>query len=246
MLPVLYNLAPGIISQRTNHLIKTLTHRLHPWPQALNNQSRTSTLISPQASSGIHSDIDSAQSCQLLCVQTEDCVAFSWHFGSEQFDENTCQLFSGFSFHTFTFTYPHPLVRNCEETSSCFHFHFHFTHFHFHFHFPPPSRSWRGDIKLLRLCLWTKVLHLLWRCCLQCWRRVPRSPRTGGGSTWFLKMNEMKKVEVIYFDFFFWKWTRWILGGIRGRMSRHVCGRSWLHLVMFFSSLFGNTNDWII
>ena len=31
MLPVLYNLAPGIISQRTNHLIKTLTHQLHPW-----------------------------------------------------------------------------------------------------------------------------------------------------------------------------------------------------------------------
>ena len=102
MLPVLYNLAPGIISQRTNHLIKTLTHRLHAWPQTLHNQSRTSTLISPQASSGIHSDIDSAQSCQLLCVQTEDCVAFSWHFGSEQFDENTCQLFSGFPFHTFT------------------------------------------------------------------------------------------------------------------------------------------------
>merc|ERR1711872_439659 len=57
----------------------------------------------PQASSGIHSDIDSAQSCQLLCVQTEDCVAFSWHFGSEQFDENTCQLFSEVG----------------EETSSC-------------------------------------------------------------------------------------------------------------------------------
>merc|ERR1711962_1813760 len=49
---------------------------------------------SVNASSGIHSDIDSAQSCQLLCVQTEDCVAFSWHFGSDQFDENTCQLFS--------------------------------------------------------------------------------------------------------------------------------------------------------
>merc|ERR1711872_83237 len=57
----------------------------------------------PQASSGIHSDIDSAQSCQLLCVQTEDCVAFSWHFGSDQFDENTCQLFSEIG----------------EETSSC-------------------------------------------------------------------------------------------------------------------------------
>ena len=131
MLPVLYNLAPGIISQRTNHLIKTLTHQLHPWPQALNNQSRTSTLISPQASSGIHSDIDSAQSCQLLCVQTEDCVAFSWHFGSEQFDENTCQLFSGFPFHTFTFTYF------------------------------PPVRNWRGHIKLLSLSLFTLSLSLI-------------------------------------------------------------------------------------
>ena len=132
MLPVLYNLAPGIISQRTNHLIKTLTHQLHPWPQALNNQSRTSTLIFPQASSGIHSDIDSAQSCQLLCVQTEDCVAFSWHFGSDQFDENTCQLFSGFPFYTFTFTYFPPLLEVGKETSSWFHFHFS----HFHFHFP--------------------------------------------------------------------------------------------------------------
>merc|ERR1712037_698812 len=47
-----------------------------------------------QATIGIHSDIASAQSCQLLCVETEDCVAFSWHFGSDQFDENTCQLFS--------------------------------------------------------------------------------------------------------------------------------------------------------
>ena len=95
--------------------------------------SRTSILILPQASSGIHSDIDSAQSCQLLCVQTEDCVAFSWHFGSEQFDENTCQLFSGFPFQnftftyfsTFTFTYFHfhlfssPLLEVGEETSSC-------------------------------------------------------------------------------------------------------------------------------
>ena len=77
-----------------------------------------------QASSGIHSDIDSAQSCQLLCVQTEDCVAFSWHFGSDQFDENTCQLFSGFPFYTFAFTYFPPLLEVGKETSSCFHFHF--------------------------------------------------------------------------------------------------------------------------
>merc|ERR1711936_761893 len=56
-----------------------------------------------QASTGIHSDIASAQSCQLLCVEDEDCVAFSWHFGSDQFDENTCQLFSEIG----------------EETSSC-------------------------------------------------------------------------------------------------------------------------------
>ena len=58
----------------------------------------TSSQLMPivaQASTGIHSDIASAQSCQLLCVQEEDCVAFSWHFGSDQFDENTCQLFSG-------------------------------------------------------------------------------------------------------------------------------------------------------
>ena len=41
-------------------------------------------------------------------------------------------------------------------------------------------RSWWGDFKLRRLCLWTKVLHLLVRRGLQCWRRVPRPPGVGG------------------------------------------------------------------
>ena len=115
LLPVLLDLAPGI-SQRIHRLFLTPTgalyitlrhcrftrHRLtfssSPTPQCHNDLSKSlfnSKNFFSQASSGIHSDIASAQSCQLLCVETEDCVAFSWHFGSDQFDENTCQLFSG-------------------------------------------------------------------------------------------------------------------------------------------------------
>ena len=79
-------------------------------------------LIVAQATIGIHSDIASAQSCQLLCVQTEDCVAFSWHFGSEQFDENTCQLFSGL-LSRYKISYQKEYILSVseigEETSSC-------------------------------------------------------------------------------------------------------------------------------
>ena len=90
MLPILLNVEPSKWKRKYSfsfhcyllgHLIILVDQKIMP--------------IVAQATIGIHSDIASAQSCQLLCVETEDCVAFSWHFGSDQFDENTCQLFSG-------------------------------------------------------------------------------------------------------------------------------------------------------
>merc|ERR1711936_930624 len=99
--------SPGVVlSLATSILVSTTGFVLaqdDPYPACYQFFTTWPQASSVNASSGIHSDIDSAQSCQLLCVQTEDCVAFSWHFGSEQFDENTCQLFSEVG----------------EETSSC-------------------------------------------------------------------------------------------------------------------------------
>merc|ERR1711990_573236 len=96
---------PGIFNSVTILLLTMSSSMMaqdDPYPACYQFFS-TWNQVYENASTGIHSDIASAQSCQLLCVEDEDCVAFSWHFGSDQFDENTCQLFSEIG----------------EETSSC-------------------------------------------------------------------------------------------------------------------------------